>query len=139
MLCWTLDEFETARLNMVRDQIQARGIRNTLVLDAMRATPRHLFVPTPYRFMAYGDHPLPIGYAQTISRPHVVALMTELLDPRLGDRVFEVGTGSGYQAAVLARIVSEVYTIEIIPELARRAADLLRELGYRKVFFGEGD
>ena len=138
-LCCALDEFESARLNMVRDQIEARDIRNTLVLDAMRATPRHLFVPTPYRFMAYEDHPLPIGYGQTISQPYIVALMTELLDPRPGDRVFEVGTGSGYQAAVLARIVKEVYTIEIVPELARRASDLLRQLGYRNVFVREGD
>jgi len=138
-LFWAFDQFESSRFNMVRDQIEARGIRNTLVLDAMRTTPRHLFVPAPYRFMAYEDYPLPIGYGQTISQPYVVALMTELVDPRPGDRVFEVGTGSGYEAAVLARIVKQVYTIEIIPELARRAADVLRQLGYSNVFTREGD
>lgn len=133
------DEFESARLRMIREDMQARGIRNTLVLDAMRSTPRHLFVPPPYRSMAYEDYPLPIGYGQTISQPYVVALMTELLDPQPGNRVLEVGTGSGYQAAVLARIVTEVYTIEIVPELAHGAAELLKQLGYNNVFVREGD
>lgn len=133
------DEFESLRLRMVREDIEARGVRNPLVLDAMRFTPRHLFVPEPYRFMAYQDHPLPIGYGQTISQPYVVALMTELLDPQPSDRVLEIGTGSGYQAAVLARIVKEVYTIEIVPELARSAAERLKQLGYTNIFVREGD
>jgi protein-L-isoaspartate(D-aspartate) O-methyltransferase len=132
-------EFESARSRMIQEQIQARGIRNALVLESMRSTPRHLFVPEPYRFRAYGDHPLPIGYGQTISQPYIVALMTELLDPRRGDRVLEVGTGSGYQAAVLSRIAKEVYTIEIVPELARNSAAVLKQLGYRNVFVREGD
>lgn len=133
------DEFESARLHMIQEHLEARGIRNTLVLEAMRSVPRHLFVPAPYRFMAYEDHPLPIGYGQTISQPYVVAIMTELLDPQPGNLVLEVGTGSGYQAAVLARIVKEVYTIEIVPELARGAAEVLNQLGYGNVFVREGD
>lgn len=139
LLFWAADEFESARLQMIRQDIEARGIRNTLVLEAMRSTPRHLFVPEPYRFMAYEDHPLPIGYGQTISQPYVVAVMTELLDPQAGNQVLEVGTGSGYQAAILARIVKEVYTIEIVPELARSAAERLKQLGYENVFVREGD
>lgn len=133
------DEFEAARLRMVREDIEARGVRNALVLDAMRSTPRHLFVPEPYRLMAYQDYPLPIGYGQTISQPYVVALMTELLDPQPSDRVLEIGTGSGYQAAVLSGMVKEVYTIEIAPELARTAAERLKQLGYANVFVREGD
>ena len=139
LLFCAADEYEIARFHMVQEQIQARGIRNTAILEAMRSTPRHLFVPALYRVMAYGDYPLPIACGQTISQPYVVALMTELLDPRPGDRVLEVGTGSGYQAAILSRIVKEVYSIEIVPELARNSAALLKQLGYRNVFVREGD
>lgn len=103
------------------------------VLAAMAAVPRHLFVPEPLRDFAYQNRPLPIGYGQTISQPYVVALMTDLLDVEAGDRVLEVGTGSAYQAAVLAELVEEVYTVEIIPELAAQAADRLGELGYDTV------
>ena len=138
-LLYAADQFESARLRMIEEQIKARGIRNTFVLDAMRATPRHLFVPALYRSMAYGDYPLPIGCGQTISQPYIVGLMTELLDPRPGNRVLEVGTGSGYHVAVLSRMVKEVYTIEIIPELARKSAALLKQLGYSNIFVREGD
>ncbi|MGB9775343.1 MAG: protein-L-isoaspartate(D-aspartate) O-methyltransferase [Anaerolineae bacterium] len=120
------------RERMVIETIQARGIRDERVLEAMRTVPRHLFVPEEERPHAYGDYPLPIGFGQTISQPYIVALMTELLDLKPGDRVLEVGTGSGYQAAVLASIPGvEVYSIEIIPELARSAKERLEQLGYR--------
>jgi len=138
-LCWAGDEFEGTRARMVRDQIESRGVRNTAVLEAMRAIPRHLFVPEGYRSMAYGDYPLPIGCGQTISQPYVVALMTELLDLKPGSRVLEVGTGSGYQAAILGRMAKEVYTIEIVPELARSAARRLEHFGYGNIFVREGD
>ena len=124
---------------MVRDQIEARGIRNPAVLSAMRAIPRHLFVPDADRDRAYSDRPLPIGNRQTISQPYIVALMTELLDPKASDRVLEIGTGSGYQAAVLSRCVKEVYSIELEPELARDAASLLRKLGFGNVVSKQGD
>jgi len=101
---------------MVDQQIAARGIEDERVLQAMRDVPRHLFVPKGRRGSAYGDFPLPIGYGQTISQPYIVALMTELLEPEKDDVALEVGTGSGYQAAVLSRIVKEVYTVEIIPK-----------------------
>ena len=131
--------YATMRERMVIETIQARGIRDERVLEAMRAVPRHLFVPEEERPQAYGDYPLPIGFGQTISQPYIVALMTELLDLKPGDRVLEVGTGSGYQAAVLASIPGvEVYSIEIIPELARSAEERLRELGY-KVTCKQGD
>jgi protein-L-isoaspartate(D-aspartate) O-methyltransferase len=131
--------YATMRERMVIETIQARGIRDERVLEAMRTVPRHLFVPEEERSQAYGDYPLPIGFGQTISQPYIVALMTELLDLKPGDRVLEVGTGSGYQAAVLASIPGvEVYSIEIIPELARSAEERLRELGY-KVTCKQGD
>ncbi len=118
------------RERMVEDQIVRRGVEDPAVLAAMRAVPRHLFVPEEFRNVAYGDHPLPIGHGQTISQPYIVALMTEALGVAPGARVLEVGTGSGYQAAVLAEMGIEVYTIEIIPELAERADEVLRALGY---------
>ncbi len=124
---------------MVDAQIQFRGIENERVLKAMRRVPRHLFVPVEYRDQAYEDHPLPIGHGQTISQPFIVAAMTELLQPQGGDRVLEIGTGSGYQAAVLSQLVGEVYTIEIIPELAERAAHVLREEGFDNVHVVVGD
>jgi len=124
---------------MVIETIVARGITDERVLEAMRAVPRHLFVPEDEQDHAYGDYPLPIGFGQTISQPYIVALMTELLELEPGDKVLEVGTGSGYQAAVLASIPEiEVYSVEIIPELARRAQEQLRRLGY-KVHLKTGD
>ncbi len=129
------ESLETAesRQAMVNRQIAARGVQNPAVLDAMRSVQRHLFVPDDYLDQAYADHPLPIGYGQTISQPYIVAWMTELLDLQTGDRVLEIGTGSAYQAAILAEIVAEVYTIEIVPELAQSAEDRLRRLGYDNV------
>ena len=115
---------------MVTEQIQARGVRDPGVLAAMAKVPRHRFVPTEQVDYAYRDHPLPIGYGQTISQPFIVALMTEHLAIQRGDRVLEIGTGSGYQAAVLAELTNNVYTVEIIEALGRRAAATLEELGY---------
>ena len=133
------DESEPRRLRMVREDIEARGIHHAGVLKSMRATPRHLFVPLLMRPLAYEDHPIPIGHGQTISQPYIVAFMTELLDPQPGQRVLEIGTGSGYQAAVLAPLVREVYTIEIVPDLASSAAVLFKELGLRNIYSREGD
>jgi len=124
---------------MVRDQIRGRGIADQRVLDAMSRIPRHLFVSENLRRQAYADHPLPIGEGQTISQPYVVALMTEALQLRPRDRVLEIGSGSGYQAAVLAEIVKEVYTIEIRPTLASGAERTLRTLGYRNVKVKQAD
>jgi len=133
------DSFSTARERMVKEQIEARGIRDAGVLGSMRPTPRHLFVPAALQSDAYQDHPLPIGHGATISQPYVVAWMTELLQPARTDRVLEIGTGSGYQAAVLSRLAASVYSIEIVPELARSATKRLAELGYRNVIVREGD
>jgi protein-L-isoaspartate(D-aspartate) O-methyltransferase len=109
------------------------------VIDALRRTPRHAFVPPILRLEAYGNHPLPIGRGQTISQPFVVAIMTHLLEVKAGDKVYELGTGSGYQAAVLAQMGVEVYSVEIVTELAERAADILAELGYERVHVRAGD
>jgi protein-L-isoaspartate(D-aspartate) O-methyltransferase len=127
------------RARMVETQIVARGVRDTRVLDAMRKVPRHLFVAPEERAHAYEDHPLPIGGSQTISQPYIVALMTELLALPPGARVLEIGTGSGYQSAVLSEIASEVYSIEILPDLARSAGEKLNELGYKNVTVRAGD
>ncbi|MFN7998355.1 MAG: protein-L-isoaspartate(D-aspartate) O-methyltransferase [Bryobacteraceae bacterium] len=135
----TADPLLRLRERMVSEQIENRGIRSPGVLRAMRAIPRHLFVPAELRLMAYEDFPLPIGRGATISQPYIVALMTELLAPTKNDRILEVGTGSGYQAAVLGQLAAEVYTIEIVPELAQSAARTLRELGYRRITVREGD
>jgi len=121
------------RTRMVSRQIEARGIRNEKVLNAFRKVPRHRFVPPAYRSLAYADHPLPIGFDQTISQPYIVALMTAEINLKPNDRVLEIGTGSGYQAAVLGEIVAHVYTIEIVESLGRSAAALLKELGYANV------
>ena len=121
------------RNRMVNLQIAARKIRDPLVLDAMKKVPRHLFVPAELRSEAYNDYPLPIGYGQTISQPYIVAYMTELLEPGPEHRVLEIGTGSGYQAAVLAAIVREVFTLEIIPELAESASARFKELGMTRI------
>lgn len=133
-------DFAHKRERMVIETIERRGITDQQVLRAMRKVPRHLFVPEDERDFAYGDFPLPIGYGQTISQPYIVALMTELLELKEGDKVLEIGTGSGYQAAILAEIPGiEVYTIEIIPELAQSAQERLRRLGYTKVHCKQGD
>lgn len=133
------DFYVELRRRMVEEQIVARGIRDPRVISAMLKVPRHEFVPPEYRHMAYEDRPLPIGFGQTISQPYMVALMTEALQLRPSDKVLEVGTGSGYQAAVLAEICKEVYTIEIIPELAERAKGTLERLGYKNVHVRCGD
>ena len=125
--------------DMVRTQIEARGIRDPIVLAAMRRVPRERFVPQSERAFALSDGPLGIGFGQTISQPYVVALMTELLRPHPRMRVLEIGTGSGYQTAVLAECVGMVDTVEIVPELSERAARLLHELGYTNVRFRVGD
>lgn len=127
------------REEMVRVQIESRGIKDRAVLDAMRKVPRHRFVPDSIRARAYEDNPLPIGEGQTISQPYIVAWMTELIGPKKGMRVLEIGTGSGYQAAVLAELVDEVDTIEVVPGLGRRAEGLLRDLGYRNIRTRIGD
>ena len=126
-------DYAEKRERMVREQLISRGIRDKRVLDAMSSIPRHLFVDRSLWSRAYGDHPLPIGEGQTISQPYVVALMTEALGLKPSDRVLEIGTGSGYQAAVLAEMVKEVYTIEIRKGLKERAERLLKELGYKNV------
>jgi protein-L-isoaspartate(D-aspartate) O-methyltransferase len=129
----------TEREAMVREQIEARGVRAAAVLRAMRKVPRHEFVPPASRRAAYDDYPLPIGHGQTISQPYIVALMTELAGLTPKSRVLEIGTGSGYQAAVLAEMAAEVYTIEIIPELAQRAEHDLARLGYKNIHGRAGD
>jgi protein-L-isoaspartate(D-aspartate) O-methyltransferase len=128
-----------AREAMVETQIKARGVRDPMTLAAMREVPRHEFVPAAGRREAYEDHPVPIGYGQTISQPYIVGFMTEALSLRGGERVLEIGTGSGYQAAVLARIASFVYTIEIVEPLARESAERLARLGYGNVQVRSGD
>jgi protein-L-isoaspartate(D-aspartate) O-methyltransferase len=133
------DPYATARQRMVSEQIEARGVRNRAVLDAMQRVPRHLFVPTDVQAFAYEDRPLPIGLGQTISQPYIVAYMTEALRTSPAQTVLEIGTGSGYQAAVLSRLVREVYTIEIVPELAVRARRILAEVGYRNVHVRTGN
>jgi protein-L-isoaspartate(D-aspartate) O-methyltransferase len=124
---------------MVETQIVARGVRDPRVLAAMRSVPRHLFVDPAQRSQAYEDHPLPIPGNQTISQPYIVALMTELLELQPHERVLEIGTGSGYQSAVLSQLAKEVYTIEIVPELAQSAAGRLKELRIENVTVREGD
>jgi protein-L-isoaspartate(D-aspartate) O-methyltransferase len=133
------DTFEALRHKMVKSQIQNRGISNPRVLAAMRKVQRHLFVPKEYEDEAYNDYPLPIGNGQTISQPYIVAYMTEALRPESNKKVLEIGTGSGYQAAVLGEICEKVYTIEIVPELARESEERLRRLGYKNIICKSGD
>ena len=133
------DGFEDARQVMVARQLQRRDITDPRVLIAMGTVPRHRFVPGALASQAYGDHPLPIGGGQTISQPYIVALMTQWAEVAPGDKVLEVGTGSGYQAAVLAELTEKVFSIEIVPELARQAAARLTELGYGRVRVRCGD
>lgn len=130
-----------ARRQMVEEQLATpgRGITDRQVLAAMAKVPRHEFVPADMRHLAYADGPLPIGHGQTISQPYIVAFMTEILKPQTSDRVLEIGTGSGYQAAVLAELVAEVYTIEIVEALASRAEADLRRLGYANIWVRAGD
>jgi len=132
-------DLSALRERMVENQIEERGVSDARVIKAMGKVPRHEFVPARLRGVAYNDHPLPIGDGQTISQPYIVAFMTEALQLQPGDKVLEVGTGSGYQAAVLAEIAEEVYTIEILPELARSAEERLKRLGYGKVNVRAGD
>ncbi len=133
------DPFAPARQAMIREQIEARGVRDQKVLDAMARVPRHLFVPEAWKDRAYEDGPLPIGEGQTISQPYIVAFMTEAIAPERSHRVLEIGTGSGYQAAVLASVVREVYTVEILPTLGERARKLLKDLKYDNVNVRIGD
>jgi len=128
-----------ARLTMVSEQVEARGVRDPAVLEAMRKIPRHRYVPGHLLEMAYNDSPLPIGEGQTISQPYIVAIMSELLHVKPGDRVLEVGTGSGYQAAVLAEMGVHTYTIEIVESLASMAKERLETMGYRNVHCRAGD
>ncbi len=133
------DYYAKLRKQMVEQQIIARGVKDPAVIRAMESVPRHLFVPESEMAYAYLDEPRPIGHGQTISQPYIVAFMTEQLHLKPTDRVLEIGTGSGYQAAVLAEIVDSVYTIEIVPELARIARERLQELGYDNVQVKQGD
>jgi protein-L-isoaspartate(D-aspartate) O-methyltransferase len=133
------DRFTSAREKMVSQQIISRGVKDALTIKAIRKVPRHLFIPKEYQNEAYDDYPLPIGHGQTISQPYIVAYMTEVVNPRPDKKALEIGTGSGYQAAVLAEIVSKVYTIEIVPELARESAERLKEMGYRNIVCKYGD
>ena len=129
------DERET----MVKMQLSSRGIRDKPVLDAMQRVSRHLFIPESHRREAYADHPVPIGFRQTISQPYIVAFMTQALELRPEDRVLEIGTGSGYQAAILGELAREVFTIEIIPQLGERSKELLARLGYKNIQVRTGD
>lgn len=134
-------DFATARARMIEEQLMARPrtFTNEQILAVVRRVPRHEFVPPTERAAAYEDHPLPIGHGQTISQPSLVALMTQTLEPKSTDRILEVGTGSGYQAAILAGLVAEVYSVEIIEPLARRAAETLGRLGYTNIHLRVGD
>ncbi|MBN1905925.1 MAG: protein-L-isoaspartate(D-aspartate) O-methyltransferase [Deltaproteobacteria bacterium] len=133
------ESFEIKRNRMVENQIIARGVTAPHVISAMKKVERHLFVPDEYVKFAYNDTPLSIGYGQTISQPYIVAYMTEILELKPSDRVLEIGTGSGYQAAVLAEIAESVYTIEIVPQLGERAGELLKKLGYKNIEVKIGD
>jgi protein-L-isoaspartate(D-aspartate) O-methyltransferase len=133
------DDDASRRERMVGSQIVARGVRDALVLAALRKIPRHVFVPETLQSVAYEDEPLPIGEGQTISQPYIVAAMTEALELKGGERVLEIGTGSGYQTAVLAEIAAEVFTIEIVEPLARRARASLDALGYSGIRYRIGD
>ncbi|MEE8461902.1 MAG: protein-L-isoaspartate(D-aspartate) O-methyltransferase [Acidobacteriota bacterium] len=135
----TQEDFAQQREQMVETQLESRDIQNERVLEAMKKVPRHLFMPASVRQYAYVDRPVPIGKGQTISQPYIVGLMTQTVDPKPGDRALEVGTGSGYQAAVLGELVQEVYSIEIIPDLAERAEKVLAESGYDNVEVRQGD
>lgn len=134
-----VDKYAALRNKMVESQIRGRGISDTEVLSAMQKVPRHLFVPDEYVENAYGDHPLPISHGQTISQPYIVAYMTEMARPTKKKKSLEIGTGSGYQAAILSETTGTVYSIEIIPELAAEATATLKKLGYNNVTVRSGD
>lgn len=134
-----MSEYEQARNQMVKSQIVRRGLRDERLLAAFESIPRHLFVPEEYRYAAYDDNPLPIGFSQTISQPYIVALMTDLLKLKGDECVLEIGTGSGYQAAILGMMANEVHTVELLPELATDADKLLKELGFDNVHVHIGD
>lgn len=134
-----MNKFERARKQMVKSQIVRRGLRDERLLAAFESVPRHLFVPEEYRYSAYDDSPLPIGFSQTISQPYIVALMTDLLKLKGDERVLEIGTGSGYQAAILGMMAKEVHTVEYLPELATASAKLLKELGFDNIHVHVGD
>ncbi len=131
--------FAALRQRMVKQQILARGVKDSLVIRAMQTVPRHRFIPKSRWAEAYADHPVPIGEGQTISQPYIVAFMTEQLHVDANDRVLEIGTGSGYQAAVLSQIADSVFTIEILPELAQKARAVLDELNYHNIVVLQGD
>jgi protein-L-isoaspartate(D-aspartate) O-methyltransferase len=133
------DDLARERRRMVDEQVRARGVDDRRVLTAMEQVPRHRFVPEDVRASAYDDRPLPIGEGQTISQPYIVGLMTELLDLKASDKVLEIGTGSGYQAAVLSRLVADVYTIEIVKPLGEQARRTLERLGYENIHTRIGD
>jgi len=133
------DKYAALRNKMVENQIKGRGISDASVLEAMRKVPRHLFVTPEYTDDAYGDYPLPINMGQTISQPYIVAYMTEIVKPSKSKKALEIGTGSGYQAAILAETTHTVFTIELIPELAQEATAILKKLDYRNVFVRAGD
>ncbi len=133
------EDYKERREGLVKRHIEKRGVKDAAVLKAMRTVKRHLFVPENSIPNAYDDRPLPIGYGQTISQPYIVAYMTEAIKPKPEFKVLEIGTGSGYQAAVLAEIVKEVYTIEIVPQLGNAAANRLKKLGYKNVQVKVGD
>lgn len=133
------DPYERARWDMVENQIMSRGVTDRVVVQAMLKVPRHLFIPENLRHTAYNDNPVPIGSGQTVSQPYIVALMTALLKPGAGKKVLEIGTGSGYQTAVLKETGSRVYTIEIISDLAKKARTLLEDIGYEGIEFRTGD
>lgn len=135
----TEDRYAEMRKRMVETQLRSRDITDEDVLRVMEKVPRHLFVSKGYKDQAYADHPLPIGYGQTISQPYIVALMTQILKLKRGDKILEVGTGSAYQAAILAELTEEVYTVEIVEELAKSAAEKLRELNYDNVHVKHAD
>ena len=138
-LYFASDPYDKAREKLVKDEIITAGIKDKRVIDAFLTVPRHLFVVKPYRRYAYIDYPLPIGEGQTISQPSLVALMTESLSLKKTDRVLEIGTGSGYQAAILAHIAKEVYSIEIKDGLAQKASKLVQSLEYKNIFIKKGD
>lgn len=137
--CAQTEGLERARERMVREQIEGRGVRDPRVLEAMRRVPRHLFLGASSESLAYADTPLPTEAGQTISQPYIVAVMTEYARPEKEHRVLEVGTGSGYQAAILSLLVKQVYTVELLPSLARQAAERLKRLGYTNVEVRQGD
>lgn len=132
-------DWDRQRAAMVEEQLRARDVKAPRVLEAMRRVPRHLFVPEAQRAESYGDFPLPIGHGQTISQPYIVGFMTQAIDVRPTDRVLEIGTGSGYQAAILGELAKEVYTIEIVEPLAERARATLASLGYKNIHVRAGN